>query len=145
MGLFALENEQEIETVIEGFKGNAEEQFVQIAIEAGIFFQSHAKTSKTYHDKSGNLKASTGFKVGKNGVPVFGNVGAGEGGTAATALADELLAANNDGVVLIGVAGMWYGVKVEQVHGKKVISQSVPLAEKKLIKLLKQLQNENTD
>jgi hypothetical protein len=77
-----------------------------------------------YTDRTGNLRASVGYVILKNGETVFsggfdpsaannrtdGNTGAKEG----RALAEQLKGNYRDGFVLIVIAGMYYGVYVEK-------------------------------
>jgi hypothetical protein len=81
--------------------------------------------TKNYTDRTGNLRASVGYVIVKNGEIVFsggfdpsaagnrttdGGAGAREG----KALAEQLKSNYPDGFVLIVVAGMYYGVYVEK-------------------------------
>jgi hypothetical protein len=80
--------------------------------------------ARNYTDRTGNLRASVGYVIVKNGEIVLfggfdpaaasnrtdGEAGAEEG----KAIAEQLKAKHNEGFVLIVVAGMYYGVYVEK-------------------------------
>jgi len=140
-----FDNENEAEQYIDGFQGTLEERQIEIMRIAGEAFLADARVTKQYKDQTGKLKASTGYLVGLNGEIREMNMigGVDEGTDAGIELLKSVLAENQDGIVLIGCAGMFYGVYVEQVHGLAVISQSIDVAEKIIDTLNKGLTNEN--
>jgi hypothetical protein len=90
---------------------------------------------RNYTDRTGNLRASVGYVILKNGGVVFsggfdpsaannrtdGDTGAREG----RALAEQLKGSYREGFVLIVVAGMYYGVYVEKRNYNVITFTSV--------------------
>jgi hypothetical protein len=104
--------------------------------------------ARNYTDRTGNLRASIGYVIVKNGEIVFsggfdpsaasnrtdGYSGAGKG----KSLAEQLKANCNEGFVLIVVAGMYYGVYVEKRNYNVVTFTSIE-AKRKANSLMKGL------
>ena len=121
---------------------------VALFIRTGIEFVNDAKGLGDYTDRTGNLRSSIGYLVAYNGKPIGSEFNESINGTdCATGIkegqnyANEILALNNTGLVLIVVAGMGYAMAVE-ARGKDVITGSSKRTEIKLkerIKLVKGL------
>jgi hypothetical protein len=104
--------------------------------------------TRNYTDRTGNLRASVGYVIVKNGSIVFsggfdpaaasnrtdGDAGASEG----KRIAEQLRANYRDGFVLIVVAGMYYGVYVEK-RNYNVLTFTTIEAKKKANELMKGL------
>lgn len=99
----------------------------------GVKAANHARRSRGYKDRTGNLVNSTGFIILKDGANVFqdfkktvtgGEPTAIDGMKVGQDLAMEIAAdfANFRGWVLIVVAGMHYAANVEYFRGKNVLA-----------------------
>ncbi len=91
----------------------------------GEEFINKARMIDTYKDRTGNLRASIGYMVLKNGKPVKSSFKGGKGGKKAREVAKEIASDYPSGYVLIGVAGMNYAAAVES-KGFDVITGSAP-------------------
>lgn len=96
---------------------------------AGEMFVKYAREEGNYIDHSGNLRSSIGYVIAEDGsiksdnfkIVHVGTDGK-EGVEKAKRLARELVNTYNTGMVLIGLAGMEYGVWVEAMESKDVIT-----------------------
>ncbi|KAF5077776.1 hypothetical protein DSECCO2_146680 [anaerobic digester metagenome] len=104
---------------------------------------SYAKSNHTYLDDTGNLTASIGYGVYRNGSRIGGSVfgGPDEGATARAKALDELAKDVKEEWVLIVVAGMYYGIYVEAL-GYDVISGSKLIAEREAERMMKDLRKQ---
>ena len=95
--------------------------------------------SKTYEDDTSNLRGSIGYAILFNGeIQQEDLEGKLEGQTAAKELISELAQTYDDGLVLVGFAGMSYAAAVETL-GFDVITGSVPAAAKLKTELMEGL------
>jgi hypothetical protein len=103
--------------------------------------QNHAKLNAGYQDQTGNLKASIGGVVLKNGHPVTyrGFEGSTEGTTAGMDYINSLIGSFKKGYALLVVAGMEYASYVEDIHGLNVLKKSELKMNRELPALLKEL------
>lgn len=114
---------------------------------------NHARTVPAqigYHDRTGALRASTGYAIFSNGKQVHGNFNGSEavtngdsaameaGKAAAQSLANEVAQANPIGWVLVVVAGMEYAVYVEAT-GRDVLTTAEQLAQEALPGMMRSL------
>ncbi|GAA4328557.1 hypothetical protein [Flaviaesturariibacter amylovorans] len=102
----------------------------------GETYVANARTNGTYTDQTGNLRASIGYVILKNGEQIDLKLeGTKEAKTAAEAAIKDAIADMKTrvpaGYVLIVVAGMEYAAAVE-AKGKDVITASGKIAEKQL-------------
>jgi hypothetical protein len=130
MAGYKLINQAAAFEYIDGFVGNAEEQELEALSYAGAFFEQHATRSKNFRDHTSNLKSSIGYAVARDGNMVNTSFGGGladspEGKTEGEEAAMEILSGYQTGLVLIALAGMEYGIYVENMQSKSVISQSI--------------------
>jgi len=106
----------------------------------GEQFVNWARSVDSYKDRTGNLRASVGYMIVRDGIvikEVFPGVfaaGVAEGRKAAL----EAVGGFSEGYVLIVVAGMDYAAAVES-KGFDVLSGSISPAEKLLKKLVRDL------
>lgn len=143
MGGINLVNEAAAFEYIDGFQGNANEAAVEIMSFAGTEFSEDAKLNANFIDDTVNLRNSIGYVVAIKGRLHKQHFG-GEGGNndwqkETEQGAKTLLKLAKGNVTLIGLAGMSYGVYVENMKGKSVISQSIPKVEKLLNRLFDEL------
>ena len=105
---------------------------LQVLTYAGEQFVNIARNTRTYRDRTGNLRSSIGYVVGYEGKVVKSNFsGTGKEIKNAKNIANEVLQEYAKGYVLIGFAGMGYAASVES-KGYDVITGSAP-EQKKLI------------
>lgn len=139
MGGIFLINENEAFDYIDGFEGEIEEQAIEVFQFVGTKFQGHARLNATFMDRTKNLRNSIGYVVGKKGRALsesFGGLGGNESWKGDTETPKNRLTKEIKGIGLLGMAGMHYGVYVENMKGKSVISQSISYTEKLLNRLL---------
>ena len=110
MGLICITDvESEVKGVIESVKDIT----IEAMAEAGERAVSLCKSTKTYKDKTGNLTASIGFGVVKDGNLVrVGGFGGGKGGSQGMAVLERARSGVHDGLII--VAGMEYALYVER-------------------------------
>lgn len=100
---------------------------------------SEARSNYEYTDRTGNLTASMGYVITKDGIPItvegFVNNASG-GGTKGKDLAAKLASDVGGKYALIVVAGMNYAYYVES-RGYNVLTSAEQLAEMELPRLLK--------
>lgn len=128
-GLTPLFTKADINRWVKIFTDKAEEKMYILLQAAGEMFVRYARESGRYIDHTGNLRSSIGYVIVRNGSVAYSdfqkqNVGTegAEGVEKAKRLARELAATHNDGLVLIGLAGMEYAVYVEAIDSKDVIT-----------------------
>ncbi|MGM9810961.1 MAG: HK97 gp10 family phage protein [Paludibacteraceae bacterium] len=109
-------NCKEIIRQLASFSDTLETGIVPFLEKAGAMAVGIAKTSKTYRDKTGNLTASIGYGVVKDGhILCSGGFGSGEGGEAGRRYLEQKSSEIGDGIVdVIIVAGMEYASYVER-------------------------------
>jgi hypothetical protein len=118
------------------FKHQIDDAILKLSF-IGEEFINNAKLNGNYKDRTGNLRSSIGYVVAVDGeVKKYKFEGTSEGRQNSIDTADELLQENNSGLVLIGFAGMEYGLAVES-RGYDVISSSIPVAADILKDLMK--------
>ena len=96
----------------------------------GEDFIDKARSLRTYKDQTGNLRASIGYIIAEDGKPLYNSFksdggGSGAGSSAGADYAGSLVSKYDQGLVLIGVAGMNYALFVE-ARGYDVITGSRP-------------------
>jgi len=93
----------------------------------GERFVEDALNNRTFSDRTGNLAASIGYMILKDGQEIFSSFPGdqSEGVNNARKVAEEVASKANKGFVLIGVAGMSYAAAVESL-GYDVITGSAP-------------------
>lgn len=79
----------------------------------GEQFVKNARENANFKDRTGNLRASIGYIILKNGKRVESDFRSGTGGTTAQAIAAKVGAQFPKGFALIVVAGMDYAAAVE--------------------------------
>lgn len=123
------------------FQRNATEKIIEALTYAGEYFVKLARENGAYNDITGNLRSSIEYVVIVDGDVVsddFQGVANGPDGVInARRLATKLAQVHSKGFVLIGMAGMDYAMKVEQINGKDVIASSQVKTNDLLVKLLK--------
>ena len=118
---------------IQQFADKREQDMVMICTRAGEVFANAARSTRTYQDRTKNLRGSIGFAVIVRGDAVITNTaGTPEGQTQSRQVIEDV---KNPGenIELIGTAGMEYAAAVEALD-YDVISGSVPLAEAEIKK-----------
>ena len=131
---------------IDNFVDNVDNAVLEGFKYAGETFIRHARLNREFEDDTGNLQSSIGYIIAKDGKMLFEAIkgiddylqkpkGKAEG----LRLAKAVLKENSKGWVLVGVAGMDYGIYVE-ARGIDVISGSTLEAQqlmKEIINALK--------
>jgi len=124
---------------ITDFKDKRIQDGIMTLANVGEDFVDRARSTQTYTDRTSNLRGSIGYAILLDGEVQMENLeGATEGQEAAKGLIQELAEKFDDGLVLVGFAGMSYAAAVEAL-GYDVITGSVPGAEKLLGELKKEL------
>lgn len=119
---------------------NLQAGIIQVLSYLGELCVNHARTLNTYKDQTGNLRASIGYIIVKDGKVIkqsFEGAKA-EGKQRAREVAKELMSQIEQGWALIVVAGMNYALAVES-RGLDVLTSAEQLAKSELPGLLKQL------
>lgn len=117
---------------IDGFVDQVDLKTLEAMKYVGESFVAAARENREFKDDTGNLQSSIGYVIAKDGKVLFEAIkgvddylknpkGKAEGLRLAQAVVKE----NNKGWVLVGVAGMNYGLYVE-ARGIDVISGSIP-------------------
>ena len=118
----------DIDRRIDRLKVSIEQRIIWTLAMVGEQFVNDARSTRTYHDQTGNLRSSIGYIIARDGNILKENIeGKAEGRTQAKKIAEEVLKENKKGFVLICVAGMEYAVAVES-KGYDVITGSIPAA-----------------
>ena len=140
MGITGLINEAAAFEYIDGFEGSVEEQAIEAFDYAGTKFKGHARTNANFIDHTKNLRNSIGYSVVLKGKEIKENFeGLSGEGKKETEAGKKPLLKEVKGIGLIGLAGMSYGVYVEDMKGKSVLAQSIPYVEKLLNRLFDEL------
>lgn len=128
-GMTPLFSQHDLGNWFDALEEQAEDKLLTTLKRAGEFFIGLARKSGKYTDHTGNLRSSIGYVIVQDGEFVFGSIFESEKGTdrktgvrTADKLVTNLAETHNEGLVLIGVAGMEYAVYVEAIEGKEVIS-----------------------
>lgn len=101
-----------------------EEVVIDQLKDCGEQFVADARSVNTYTDRTGNLRASIGYVIAKDGREIFGNFqGIASGTSVGRRKIKTILGDNSKGFVLIVVAGMEYAAAVE-AKGYDVITGS---------------------
>lgn len=132
-GLKALFSAKQIEEAINEWGEQVEWQIEQALHYAGQEFMNKARLTGNYTDDTGNLRASIGYIILKDGKPVGEkfekNKGKGSKGVEkAKSVTNELASKFPKGYMLLGVAGMEYAAAVE-AKNYDVITGSAPTRE----------------
>lgn len=128
--MIPLFSQQDLENWFDIFQAKAEDKLMLLLMRAGEYFVKIARKSGKYIDHTGNLRSSIGYVIVNDGDIVNGDfqVSAKSGSDKETGkreaekLAQQVAETHNEGLVLIGVAGMEYAVYVEAMEGKDVVS-----------------------
>lgn len=104
----------------------------------GETFVKNARENADFTDRTGNLRASIGFLVLKNGEVITQYFKPGVGGQAGREIANKVAAKFSKGIVLIVTAGMHYSAYVES-KGFDVLTSSSLLAEDQLKRAIKEI------
>ena len=135
MGLTPLYTSGDVKEVFDTFVEDVDVQMIQLFAYVGEEFVNQARNTRTYKDRTGNLRSSIGYIVALDGEVKIDNLeGTGEGKARARELVKEVLSDDSAGIVLIGFAGMQYASYVES-KGYDVITGSTPKASKILREL----------
>lgn len=124
LGLIPRWSDSDIKKKLKAVTDRLEEAIVMRFSYIGETFVTNARTKHTYKDITGNLTASIGFSVLKNGKIVGGGK-----------VLDELKGKYPTGFVLLVWAGMDYAAAVES-RGKDVLTASSLIAKQDLIKAI---------
>lgn len=128
MGLTPEFNEQTIVADLQKFALGQESKFIEALAYIGEQFVNEARQKRTYLDETGNLRASIGYSIIKNGkVLLFRNPGKASEGKieAANFVNTKVAEQEQDGIYLMVYAGMEYALYVEANH-LDVLSGSRP-------------------
>jgi len=118
----------EVDRRIDRFKASIEQRIIWTLTMVGENFVNDARSTRTYKDRTGNLRSSIGYIIARDGNIIQENIeGKAEGRAQAKKITDEVLRENKKGFVLIAVAGMEYAAAVES-KGYDVITGSIPAA-----------------
>jgi len=136
MPMFSMAN---VAKHIDRFKDSRIREGILTLAYIGEDFVDNARSTQTYIDRTRNLRGSIGYAILLNGEIQQKNLeGKSEGQAAAKELISELAQTYNDGLVLVGFAGMSYAAAVEAL-GLDVITGSVPAAAKLKTELMEGL------
>jgi len=124
-----LKNIKELSRYLLNYSKRIEEALIYSMEFMVANLQNHAKASAGYQDQTSNLKSSIGGVVLKNGKPVtykgFQNEGLADNGSKiGLEFLNSLISENNQGYVIIIVAGMNYATYVENYYGLNVLKKS---------------------
>ncbi|WP_297093991.1 hypothetical protein [uncultured Draconibacterium sp.] len=110
----------------------------------GETFVREARLNRQFQDDTGNLQSSIGYvivkdrKIIRRAIKGIGSNSTSEGKEAGERLAEAIAITLPNGIGLVGVAGMEYGIYVEAM-GVDVISGSIPATRKLLKEITKGL------
>lgn len=119
-----------VQKVVSNFVDEKKNKQLEALIYIGNEFIKKARTNKTYHDRTGNLRSSIGYLIYENGKILFEDFKLSKEGTdRETGLSvgiefGKKFVKDNE-IALIGVAGMNYAFFVEK-KGLDVITGSAP-------------------
>lgn len=137
MGGIILGNEAGAYDYIDGFVGDIIDKQFEVMSYAGDFFQKHARENKRFNDVTGNLKNSINYAVAIKGrIAEKGDSAGGKAQSETNEGLRDIVAGISEEIALIGIAGMHYGLYVENMEGKSVIYQSIDAVEKLIENLL---------
>ncbi len=127
VGLKAMFNLNQVRDYISDQIDQVEEKSIEALRYQGEEFINKARNSGNYTDRTGNLRASIGYVILKDGQEIDSSFpgGKSKGVSAAKKAIDEVRGLFGKGLVLIGVAGMNYAAAVES-KGFDVITGSAP-------------------
>ncbi len=142
-GLKPLWTKQQVHGLFERLQDRTDEAIKALLARTGEEFVTLARGIRTYKDRTGNLRSSTGYAIFKDGVRIgnhISNAGTGEPGkkdgatgvAAGGRLAAEIGRTHSRGYVLVCFAGMSYAAIVES-RGYDVITHSADKAEDFLV------------
>lgn len=115
---------------IEDFGDSRIQKGIETLAYIGENFVDNARSTDTYKDRTSNLRGSIGYVILLDGdIQMEDLKGAQESQAAAQQLIQELREKYDEGLVLIGFAGMQYAAAVEAL-GFDVITGSIPTAMK---------------
>lgn len=139
MGIVKTSNT--LDKTIKNFVQKVESRILNALHYMGEQCLAEARSNYEYVDRTGNLTASMGYAVTKDGIPItiegFVNNASG-GGQKGRELINKLASEVGGTYALIVVAGMNYAYYVES-RGYNVLTSSEQLAEKQLPILLRRL------
>jgi len=131
-GLTALFTSSDIDRDLANFESEVVSKTISVLSYTGEKFVNMARSTQTYKDQTGNLRSSIGYVIAIDGeIKKEEITGKPEGVSHAKDIANQVVNANPNGIILIGFAGMQYAAAVES-KGYDVISNSVPAAAKLL-------------
>ena len=126
----------------------ADDLTIEILKYVGESFVREARLNREFMDDTGNLQSSIGFVITRDKKIIFkalrgiGKSPNAKGQEAAERLAEAISITLPNGLALVGLAGMNYGIYVE-ARGIDVISGSIPQTQKILKEIIKDLKNKN--
>jgi hypothetical protein len=132
----------------EKFLSTIEKRAIDRLAQLGEDCVTHARTipaSIGFTDRTGNLRASIGYVIFKDGMAVragyeLPDAGGAEGMKAGKDLAMKVGAKHRKGLCLVVTAGMSYALAVE-AKGRDVLASAEALAKQEAPKMLKKLQD----
>lgn len=129
-GLIPLFGAAQVRNYLDGQIEEYERRVLEGLKYMGEEFVNAARNTRTYTDRTGNLRSSVGYLILKNGQPYdrYFTTASGRGTAGPSAAEDtamEVASQYPSGLVLIGVAGMKYAAYVE-ARGYDVITGSAP-------------------
>jgi|GEM_PF-236492 len=127
---------------IDNVQKEADKKTLEVFKYLGETFVKSARENREFEDDTGNLQSSIGYAIAKDGKMLFESInGLGdeyqelEGREHGLRLAEAVIRDNSSGWVLVGLAGMDYGIYVE-ARGIDVISGSIPGTQKILKEII---------
>lgn len=129
MGLMPQFSQATIVADLQKFANEQESKFIEALAYIGETFVNEARQKRTYLDETGNLRASIGYSIVKNGrVILFKNPGKASEGKieAAEFVTQKVSEIRQTGIYLIVYAGMEYALWVESRHNLDVLTGSRP-------------------
>ena len=138
MGLIPQFDKLAMTTALLKFAKENEKKFINALAFIGEEFVNEARSKRTYQDQTGNLRASIGYAIIKNGKTVkFTAKDSPESGELVSNLVQQ---GGNEGIYLIVFAGMEYALYVE-AKGFDVLTGSKP-TRREVISMFKDLLDE---
>lgn len=129
-GLIPMFSMANVARRIEDFGDSRIQKGIETLAYIGENFVDNARSTDTYKDRTSNLRGSIGYVILLDGdIQMEDLKGAQESQAAAQQLIQELREKYDEGLVLIGFAGMQYAAAVEAL-GFDVITGSIPTAMK---------------
>lgn len=137
----------DIERRLLKFMDTVDKKLIQRLQYLGELCVKEARLNHTYTDQSGNLTASIGYVVFKDGKVIHENYESGnrsaEGTKAGKVLAEQVASNFPKGYLLVVTAGMNYALKVES-KGYNVLTTAEQLAKDELPNMLESLKSSAT-